>query len=472
MAPNSDTAVTQKSNNHAKALYTVFVFSVIIIWLPFKGLAYLLPFLSIIIFTLIANSGRTLQRLLFATILFLITVGSYYLFYLWLGERFLLQNAFLFLLTYGSFLFLIAIPRNAALHDFPLVRYMNVIKITILLQSLLGIFQIGIYVLISGGGFDSAAGDIVQGTLDPLSFITPEGNLNNQIFTINLLVLLLFYTPYAFANKRGLWVCMLGFTAVLFASVWHIFFSFIAALVVTAIYFTHSFIRLSARRLMIVVFVLTVIMVGFLLQPRNFGLISFYYEKVTSLESLKALVTKESVTELPTEYPWVYVTGLGPGQYCSRAGLISTGRYFGEFTHPKKLPLLKPESSNAFQQYVYPKWEEFATNPAIYGNSTMSRPFYSLLSLLIEFGYLLFAILVAWIFVLISRIRSRHQIAAKRKFQLASLYSVACGTLIAFYIFVSFFENYLEVAHAIFLGLLLFKYTSSSIKALCAAQAY
>jgi hypothetical protein len=265
---------------------------------------------------------------------------------------------------------------------------------------------------------------------------------------------------------------MLGFIAVLLASVWHIFFSFTAALVVIALFFTHSFVQLSARRLIVVFFVFLVIIVGSLLQPRNFELIAFYYDKITSFESLKAQITKESVTQLPKEYSRVYVTGLGPGQYCSRGALIGTGRYFGEFSNPRKLPLLKPESSVPFRQYVYPKWEEFATNPAIYGNSTMSRPFYSVLSLLIELGYLLFTILFIGTFILVRRIRLIYNVAAKEKDQLSSLYSLACGTLVAFYIFISFFENYLEVAHAIFLGLLLFRYASSSVKTIYASKAY
>ena len=83
--------------------------------------------------------------------------------------------------------------------------------------------------------------------------------------------------------------------------------------------------------------------------------------------------------------------GLGPGQYTSRASLISSGRYFGEFENPVKLPFLDASTaSKAFNDYIFDIWEVYATNVEIYGNSTMSRPFFSILSLVIEFGLIFF----------------------------------------------------------------------------------
>lgn len=427
-------------------------------------LAYIVPFMAIGWFILIGNSGKSLQRLIIAVIIFLFIVVIYYVFYLIVEKSFIIQNSFLFLLTYGSFLFFLVIPPKAILHKLHFKKYMQIIKIFIALQSILGILQICMYILLNGGNLDAATGDIVQGTLDPLSFLNQQGNFNNQIYTTNLLVLLLFYTPYAVSSRKGIWVCILGFIAIIFASVWHVLLSFLAAVVIISLYFSHSFIKLSGTRLLIAGFLLLVIALTAAFQPKNFGLINYYYHNVTSFESPKAIVTKESVTELPKEYPWVYFIGLGPGQYCSRAGLIGSGNYFGEFSNPKKLPVLEAKSSKAFEKYIYSKWEEFATNPAIYGNSTMSRPFYSILALFVELGYIAFAILSLSIGFLIRKIRRLYNLSAAKKNPLTALYALACAILIAFLAFISFFENYLEVSHAIFLGLLLFRYFFSFIK--------
>lgn len=458
------TFVFARSNRYAQAYFHVFVLSIILLWLPNKALAYVTPFVAIGWFAVWANSGRTLQRLTVVIVLFLLLTLAYSILYIFTGKHFVFQNAFLFLLTYGSFLFFIAIPPNVPLQEVPFRRYFRVMGIFIVLESLLGIFQVAIFVLKNGGSLDAATGDIAQGTLDPLSFINQAGNFNNQIYTINLLVLLLFYTPYAVTHKKGIWICGIGFVAVLFASVWHVLISFVVAVLVVSLVFTRTLVRLSATRVLIATFLVLVIMATAILQPRNFSLITFYYKKITHFESLKTTVTKESLTELPREYPWVYITGLGPGQFSSRAGLIGTEKYFGDFSNPTDLPLIKPEASEAFKKYVYPKWEQYATNPALYGNSTMSRPFYSILSLLIEFGYIVFIMLIFWLFLAFRRIRLAYNSAIRYQDRLASLASLSCAVLILFVFCISFFENYLEIAHAVFLGLLLFRYFYSVIR--------
>lgn len=453
----------RQSNRYAKAYFGVFLMTIILMWLPFKVLAYGVPFLSIGWFILASNSGKTLMRLIAVISIFLAFILFYYTFYLLQDQDFIVQNSLLFLITYGSFLFLAILPRSAAFHTLDYRNYMKIIGLIILMESALGIFQVSMYIVFSGGNFDSAAGDFAQGTLDPLSFITPEANLNNQIYTANLLTLLLFYTPHAIARRNGRWISIMGFVAVLFAAVWHIVFSFLVALFIITLLFSYSFIRISPSRVFIAVFLVLLIGISSMLQPKNFGLVSYYIDEVTSFESLKATATIESLTELPQDYRWVPYIGLGPGQYCSRAGLIGSGHYFGNFSNPTRLPLLEAEASPAFEKYIYPKWEEFATNPGLYGNSTMSRPFHSLLSLVVELGYVFFGLLVLGILLLLNRIKKLYHKAAGRHDKLTSLYCLSCGTLIAFLIFISLFENYLEVAHAIFLGLLLFRYFLSYI---------
>ena len=360
------------------------MFSVVILWLPLKLVSYILPLLCIAWFIVRSNSGKSLVRFL-SLLFFLITAAVFYsLLYRFLDTPFIVQNVLLFFITYGTFWFLFVLPPGMALHNVPIEKYIRVIRIVIIVESALAIVQVVLYVIINKGSFDASTGDIAQGTLNPFSFLDPGANFNNQIFTNNLLALLTFYFPYALITKKGRGVAFLGFVAVVFASVWHLFLAFLAAVALIIILFTNSFFRLSGKRLVIGVILLVVIGSTVLLQPRNFSLVQYYYTKVVSNDSPKSKVALRSITELPFDYPWVYVTGLGPGQYSSRAGLIGTGKYFGDFKNPTKLPFLKKKSSDAFDEYVYPVWTEVATNRRQYGNSTMARPFFSGLSIAIE----------------------------------------------------------------------------------------
>lgn len=452
-----------RTDRYSIPYYEGFLLSLIICWLPFKLLAYLAPFFFLAWFILRANSGKTLFKLLIIFLAFLAAIACYSVFYLIVQQEFIIQNSIIFFITYGSFLIFLVLPSDLPLSGVSYHRYLRVIKIVIVIESLLGILQVILFIALGGGNFDFAAGDVAQGTLNPLSFLEPGGNFNNQIYTNNLLILLLFYTPYCISKRSGIWICVLGFFAVLVASVWHLFIAFLVASIIVTIYFTRSLFKLSFRRILIAIFLAIIVFITISIQPKNLQLVSYYFNKIVTAESPKTIVTISSLTELPKDYPWVYITGLGPGQYASRAGLIGTGKYFGEFENPKKIPLLIPASSEAFKKYIYPMWDEVATRPGIYGNSTMARPFHSVLSLIIELGFLLFIFLVISTIYFIRKIKRIYQSALAERNLLATFYAFSCCVLTIYIILISFFENYLEVAHAVFIGFLSLKYFYSSL---------
>jgi hypothetical protein len=449
---------------YSNPLFEIFVFSVVILWLPLKLFSYVLPFVCIAWFIVRANSGRSLVR--FLSLLFLLIGAAvfYSVLYRFLNTPFIVQNVVLFFITYGTFWFLFALPPGMAFHNVPIEKYIRVIRIVIMLESLLAIAQVVLYVIINNGSFDASTGDIAQGTLNPFSFLYPGANFNNQIFTNNLLALLAFYFPYTLITKKGLGVALLGFVAVIFASVWHLFLAFLAALALITILFSNSFFRLSGKRLVISIILLVVFGYAVFLQPRNFSLVQYYYTKVVSNDSPKSKVALRSITELPSDYPWVYITGLGPGQYSSRAGLIGTGKYFGDFKNPTRMPFLKQKSSEAFDEYVYPVWTEVATNAGEYGNSTMARPFFSGLSIAIELGFITTIIICIALSRYALHLQRIYVGARKQGFNSVMLYTMACGVFSCYLVFISFFENYMEVAQAIFLGIVLLIYFTSWIK--------
>jgi hypothetical protein len=445
-------------NNYSRAYYEVFIMSLIIVWLPFKFLAYLAPFVGMIWFIIRSRSGKGLLKAGAFIIVYTLVILGYIIFFKLVNQHFIVQNAVLSVLTYGSFIFLLVLPSGKHLIELDFRKYLKVIEWAIIFESSLGIAQAIACVGLYGGNFDSATGDVVQGTLNIMSFKDAQVNFNNQAFTLNMIFLLLFYVPFAFSSKRRLCISALGFAAVLFASVLHLFIAFVMAVAIISILFSGSFIKINTSRLIIILMIVIGIIVTALFQPKNFKLISTYYERVMDrTESPKTLATFKALNDLPQRYPWVYFIGLGPGQYSSRAGLIGTGKYFGDFKHPKELPFITPNYSEPFGDYVYHDWKEVILNVGRYGGSTMSRPFYSALSVIVEFGYLMFGFILILIGKFLIKLRREFKTQSAAKNTRAMLYVMSCGVAVLLLIFVSFFENYLEITQAIFIGVLMLK---------------
>ncbi|MGE0566976.1 MAG: hypothetical protein AB7O73_03425 [Bacteroidia bacterium] len=447
---------SSNSHNYSRAYFESFILTTTIVWLPSKLFAYLAPFIALLWFIFRSKSTKILLRSTLLLILYALLITIYKLFYYSKDEDFIIQNSLLFLLTYGSFFFLFAIPSKISLYSDNHEKYLQAIKYIILIESILGITQVIAFSLLNGVSFDFATGDVAQGTLSPLSFLHPESNFNNQMFCNNMLMLLLFYLPHAISKKKDLWVCFLGIVATLLASVLHLFLCFFIALIFISFFFSRSFIKLSATKLVLILSVVIIIISSIILQPHNFNLISFYFDKFSNNQSPKTIVTVNSVKKLPKDFPWVYTIGLGPGQYSSRAGLIGTGHYFGDFKKPKEIPLIVNSQSAAFKKYTFSQWRDY-TSPK-YGSSTMSRPFYSVLSILIELGYVAFAFLLIYLIRQISFFKRRYKMLYTKNNYLSSFYTISCGVTIIYYILISFFENYMEVTQAIFPGLLLYRY--------------
>jgi hypothetical protein len=443
--------------SYTQAIYESFLLSLIVAWQPVKVIGYAAPLLCIIWFIFRSGSGDTLIRFVKVFVLCFIVIGIYFLLSKVNNNEFSIQNSLLSILTYSSFIPLLVISTRAVFEKTLQSKITYIIGWIILIQSCLGITQAVLYVILNGGSFDSATGDVVQGTLSPLSFIMPSGNFNNQIYSSNLLVLILFYLPYVITQRKGILITGLGIFAVLLASVMHQVIAFMAVLIITSTLFSASFFKINLSKVLIAI---GIIASGFLfafLQPKNVELISFYAKKITNNDSPKSKVTIESLTKLPYDYPQVYFIGLGPGQYCSRAGLIGTGKYFGDFKNPKNLPLLTETKTPALDKYIYKKWEEVATNVPKYGNSTMARPFYSALAIFIEFGFLVSVLFIFFILKKYLKLQNLYK-AKYHSGNKRDAYSfMASAVLILYYLSLSFFENYLEVSQVIFCGLFLYK---------------
>jgi len=155
----------------------------------------------------------------------------------------------------------------------------------------------------------------------------------------------------------------------------------------------------------------------------------------------RSVATLRALSEIPEQYhfaPWV---GLGPGQFCSRAALIGTGRYFGG-PDAQPLPLIGGAIPKPMDDHLIDLWEW--TSRESFG--TTQEPFYSWLSVYTEFGAVAALAVLA---IAISLIRKVRAGSATPEVKLLAM-SFTAGVL--FLLLLGCQENYWEVPQAIFPG--------------------
>ncbi|OJJ18256.1 hypothetical protein BKI52_25885 [marine bacterium AO1-C] len=439
---------------YAKAYYEVFIIALVITFAPSKLLAYLTPFICIGWFIFRANSGKTLYRTFIIVAFILAIIPLYYFIY----SGFIVINVFIIILTYSSFIFIFVTPGQIFSPKYSYLKYIKVIKYTILIQSFFGIFQL-FGLLITTGNFnvDGSTGDVIQGTINPFSFLTAYGGtFSNAMFAVNMVLLLTFFTPYMLTHRKGFFTFFIGLIVLFLASVMHVLIGVILGFAISLVIYRKKIVpKFKIYHLIFIVFLVVGIIVVAIFAPQNFNNISRYGQKLQNFDQPKTYITYQSFTDLPSEYNTMPFIGLGPGQFASRASLIGTGKYFGEFEKPKKIPFLKGKASPPFDKYLYKLWEKVVTNPAKYGHSAMTKPYYSILAIYTEFGLivLMFIFFILFVFIYNNRI---SYINNTNRFQKYGLFSIA--VMIIFLVFISFIENYLEVPQAIFPGLVAAKF--------------
>lgn len=443
-----------------KGYYEAFLMALILSWLPFKMLGYFSPFLVLVWFIFRSNSGRTALKTILLGGCLLVAIAGYYLVSITLGFTYLIQNSLLAIITYGSFFFFFVSPSLTSFSEDFYIKIIRPVRLVIVFESLIGITQF--IIAIVDRGLAGNTGDVVQGTHYLLSFWeTADMGLGNQIFTINMSLLLLIYLPHVLTYRGEYLVMILGIASLLLALVSHIVMPIIISCAIVYIVFRKNIIgKLKAKQLFFGTVLATVISILYTLQV---GLVEHYVEKFLSVESPKAIVTINSIKNIPQEYPSALVIGLGPGQFSSRAALIGTGQYIGGLTTPRALPFMTPAKTPAFEKYIYPQYTEYLTNPT-YGYSTMSRPFHSMLSLFVEFGLIIFSLLLLSILFVLVRLRKFYLLHLKSNNPLEANISFAMAVAILTLVFISFFENYLEVTQAIFPGLIFIKVFYHSLR--------
>ena len=424
----------------ARVYFIVTIIAMVICWSPFNVLAYVAPFIVLALLILLGRSGRLIKRTLAWVWLWLIMM----VFYSLINSEFQFGNAIVAFVTWAGIIVLLLIPVSE--FNSPLIRHKleRFAWKILLVEAVWGITQ-GIYGYIHSGSFDSANGDYVEGTIHPP--LPAELAYSNVMFAINIALLLLFLLPSIWRGPRisRIIIYTLGTVVFVMASVVHTIFFLLAAGGISALLVWGRRPQFSRIVGSLVVFGA----IGFLawvLLPNNLGTARSSGVQLLRGEEPKSVSVVTAIRKMPAEYPYISIIGLGPGQYVSRAGLMSTGLYFGGLKNPKKYPFLPNQLTKAQEKYLLPLWEWKESNP--YWGST-HVPYFSWLAVYTEFGLLGWSAVLLVLFYLLKTILSMSRKQNLEKFVLLST--------LGFMFLLGFQENNWEVPQAWFSGLLLIR---------------
>jgi hypothetical protein len=441
------------SNNYDKPYYEMFMISLILSLSPSKSLGFTIPFIAVFWFIVRSKSGMSFKRFVLINFGWVLII----LFYNWYSQQidldFNSSNAFLSYLNYASISFILVFPLAIISPRFNYDKYAKLILYVILIEGCVGTMQ-----RILVGNTRNSLGDVVEGTINPLSFYFGHSGFGNQFFAMNMVFFLIFCFPYVYYKKK-IWILfyLIGFIALILASVGHVFYSLLLAMLVTYLIFEGWRLLLNVRLLVIIISMLAVMLFTLAkMDPGVFNASQRQLEMFASGETPKANAVEVVFKELAKEYPTTHLLGIGPGQYSSRAGIIASGTYYKLSDFFLSLPFLDMGISPLFKKYVLETWLYVQTNIDAFGNSTMYRPFFSLLSVYVEFGGLTFMLLLLIIFYQIHLLKVKyHRVESSASGKAVKLLALSCSTAILFLFFVGLYENYFETAQGIFTGLLL-----------------
>jgi hypothetical protein len=429
------------SGHKAHSLVIAYIVAMILCWLPIPLIGYAVPPLCLLVYSLFSGDGAPIKR-------FLILTGlAFALVLIWdaLEPFFLFQNGAIAYITYNMWICLACFITVKDLSSREIDRVEKPILWMVLLQACVGIAQAA-YGFTQTGTLDFGNGDYVRGTLS-LS-LDPIASFANPTYAANLSVLLLAVLRRAWvlrgsANKWRIVVLLMGTLSLILSSVVHILGMLVAGLLVAWL------LMLPKKKLLTSVVALASIailaaLVYNILNRNVAGLPRFAASFLD--ETPRGRLIQRLFVAMPEEYPLMPVIGLGPGQFCSRAGLIAGGVFFGgPRDRTRSIPLIDPELTDPLNRYHLDLW--YSSFGSQYDGSNY-RPFSSWISVYSEFG--LVGFLLACLFVVRLLLRARRWRATREGAAMAFVFTT--GVLLMF--FLGFQENYWEVPQALFPGVL------------------
>ena len=376
-----------------KSYLIAYLLSLIICLSPMKAASYLTPFLAISVFVLLSQKlmpGLRFSIMVFAALELILLNAA-------IRDGFILHSGLYSIITYGSFLFIAAIPNKTVRSPRLFERMIPWIKRVVVVEAILGTTQ-WLYNFITMGGVYPLIGDTVEGTIAP--GLGSGGAFSSPMLIINLVFLTLGLLYRGFFYKRTFVIFIMGMSTMVLALVLHVLIFLILAFLCSIFLFLA---KGTIRKYTLAIVTLTVgfSLLIFWLYPIQVSHIFTYGTKFVEVRIPKAVIAVESVTVLPEKYPSMLLVGLGPGQFSSRAALIGTGMYYEKFRTIFPSGMSKP-----FKKYVLEPW---LTVRAMETPGSTWKPFASWISFYTEFGVVAVIALIFWIWRLLRRVLKSAQ---------------------------------------------------------------
>ena len=408
-------------------------------WSPSNALGYLAPLASLGWYIVYSRSQRALAGALVWVAGWIFLICFYII---WMAD-FALSSAAIAIVTYSSFAALLVI----SLHQIRGIRLqeisLRVLRWVVMIEATLGIIQ-AVYGYTRTGSFYGPNGDYVEGTIHP--WLSAELAFSNPMFAVNMAMLLLALAPSVFLKGRGVIAFALGVLSLILSSVLHVIYLLGGAAVLALLLIYPTLFR-KKLGILLIVFALLATLVTAQLVGIRFDATRSILERNLQGVTPRGIVIHHAFNGIPREYPLMPLLGVGPGQFSSRAGLIGTGFYFGRPDAPRSIPFLPQSMSPIFRKYVLYAWLEYPRPTGWTGSST--QPFFSWLSIYVEFGGLVFIFIATMVVACVIRLRRLATSFYTR------IHAICLSTSIILLFLLGIQENYWEISQAIYIGLLL-----------------
>jgi hypothetical protein len=428
------------------AFLEALLIALVISFSPWKGLSYALPWITVSYLVLRGANGSLAMRSFLIVLAWAVLYGLHAVL---LGAELSHTGMILSLITYSGFA-LLAIPAGELNSEWLRRKIVRLLCLAVWIETPIGLIQAA-YGYLNTGSFDASNGDYVEGTIDIA--LEASKTFANPIFGTLMAAIVIALLPAAIRRARAAKVAVVLASIVLvFASVVHVLV-FLVAAGAGAYLLCRPKLGFNVRALLPTMVAAVVLALSYFAIGDNLRLIAKYSTGLLESDYPRTIVTVRAFRDLPDTYPWAPFCGVGPGQFCSRAALMSTGIYLGGINDSREVPLLGTASPGPFEQFVKDLYIR-AARTKYYGST--QQPFYSWLSLITEFGWLPAAFLA----IVVGK-----YLISRRKLQPSGgdhLDLFAATALILFFVALGGQENYWEIPQAITLPLLLYKVFSAS----------
>ena len=421
-----DPTRTEASDRSAHAFFGLFLVSLVLISIPIKNFAYVLPPVYVVLMLLgfdTASGARTLLLAALATALSCISILVDSL----RGQETNLPGVFLGLLTLSPLFIMAAQRLPKPIDDDAFDRIRRLVAWYVIFQAIIGLFQLAV----------SGNPDAVTGTLGLLDFRAGGITIVQLYFGFLMLGMVLFLML-----EPSTWLVRIGVAAGLLVSAisqsGHQCAFFLASLV--------GFAVLQSRRVVTVVgagAVATLLVTSVLLfDPGTIDIAKSWYVRTVSNPDSPKRLALESARQILSD-PKNLLLGTGLGQFSSRAALITSGEFLRI-----ELPGVVVAQSDYYQT-LRPGLDEFETMGE---GSAISKPYFSMLTLPVELGVPVFLGIAFMCLATLGRC-VRLMYSSKPRLAQAGMLG-ATGLSMLF--MCCCVENYLEFPQAVFVPYLLF----------------